>query len=180
LVPANLTYTIGESNERDHWYYAQTQKNGTWTIKFNLPERPTSGRVYLTASLAGCSGTGSTITVKVNGTQRAQWKPGVNDACIYRSAVNSGRHYVYTCDFMYTGLKNGENTVTLTYSGGGSKDGIMYDCIKMEAGDLVTTGISEASAFSSSDALPVKFLHQGQVVIEKNGERFAIDGRKIR
>ena len=81
-VPANLTYTIGESNEKTDWYYAQTQKNGTWTIKFNLNERP-AGRVYLTASIAGCSGTGSTINVKVNGTQRATWKPGVNDASVY-------------------------------------------------------------------------------------------------
>jgi len=178
-VPQNLTYTIGESNERTDWYYAQTRNNGTWTVRFNLDERP-AGRAYLTASVAGCSGTGSTITVSVNGTQRAQWKPGVNDACVYRSATSSGRHYLFTTDFLNTGLRVGENTVTLKLTGAGSKDGIMYDCIKMEAGDLVTTGISEASAFSSSDALPVKFLHQGQVVIEKNGERFAIDGRKIR
>ena len=109
-VPANLTYTIGQSSEATDWYYAQTQKNGTWTVKFQLDERP-AGRVYLTASLAGCSGTGSTITVKVNGTQRATWKPGVNDASVYRSAINSGRHYVYTADFPNTGLKVGENTV---------------------------------------------------------------------
>ena len=178
-VPANLTYTIGQSSEKNDWYYAQTQKGGTWTIKFNLDERPSSGRVYLTASLAGCSGTGSTITVKVNGTQRAQWKPGVNDACVYRSAINSGRHYVYTCDFLYTGLKAGENTVALTYSGGGSKDGVMYDCIKMEAGEQVVSGITDATIGSTYDAKPVKYIHQGRLVIEKDGVRYGVDGRKM-
>ena len=176
-VPQNLTYTIGESKENTGWYYAQTQKNGTWTVKFNLDERPT-GRVYLTASLAGCSGTGSMITVKVNGIQRATWKPGINDASIYRSAINSGRHYVYTCDFLNTGLKVGENNVAFTYSGGGSKDGIMYDCIKLEAGEIVTDmdGITIHNSVASQ---PVKCLHQGHLVIEKNGERYTFDGKRI-
>lgn len=176
-VPANLTYTIGQSNEATDWYYAQTQKGGTWTVKFNLDERP-AGRVYLTASLAGCSGTGSTITVKVNGTQRATWKPGVNDACIYRSAINSGRHYVFTTDFINTGLKVGENTVTFTYSGGGSKDGIMYDCIKMEAGEVVT-GIDNVTIGTKTAHQPVKYLHQGRLVIERNGQLYTVDGKRF-
>ena len=176
-VPANLTYTIGQSNEATDWYYAQTQKGGTWTVKFNLDERPV-GRVYLTASLAGCSGTGSTITVKVNGTQRATWKPGVNDACIYRSAINSGRHYVFTTDFINTGLKVGENTVTFTYSGGGSKDGIMYDCIKMEAGEVVT-GIDNVTIGTKTAHQPVKYLHQGRLVIERDGQLYTVDGKRF-
>ena len=177
-VPANLTYVIGESREDTDWYYAQTQKNGTWTIKFNLDERP-AGRVYLTASLAGCSGTGSTITVKVNGTQRATWKPGFNDACIYRSAINSGRHYVYSCDFLNTGLRVGENTVTFRYTGGGSKDGIMYDCVKLEAGEQVISGIEDATIATTSVAKTVKYLHEGRLVIEKDGHRYTVDGRRI-
>ena len=176
-VPANLTYTIGESSEATDWYYAQTQKGGTWTVKFNLDERP-AGRIYLTASLAGCSGTGSTITVKVNGTQYATWKPGVNDACIYRSAINSGRHYVYTTDFPNTALKAGENTVSFTYSGGGSKDGIMYDCIKMEAGELVT-GIDDVTIDNRAIPQPVKYLHQGRLVIERGGRLYTVDGKRF-
>jgi rhamnogalacturonan endolyase len=52
-VPQTLTYTIGESKENTDWYYAQT-KDGTWTVKFNVDERP-AGRAYLTASIAGCA-----------------------------------------------------------------------------------------------------------------------------
>lgn len=177
-IPDNLTYTIGQSNEQTDWYYAQT-KNGTWTIKFNLDERPSSGRVYLTVSVAGCAGTGNTITAKVNGTQRGQWKPGYKDASVYRSAVNSGRHYLYTCDFINTGLKAGENTVALTLSGCGSKDGVMYDCVKLEAGELVTNGIAPVSIMSDNDSKPVKYLYQGRLVIEKNGKRFTLEGVQL-
>lgn len=175
LSPQTLTYTIGESNERSDWYYAQT-KSGTWTIKFNLDERPT-GRVYLTASIAGCTGNGSTVTVKVNGTQRATWKPGFNDAGIYRSAVNSGRHYLFTTDFLNTYLKAGENTIALTMSGNGSNGGFMYDCIKLEAGEPVISGISEVQ-HEAQLARPVKYLHEGRLVIEKGGARYTVDGRK--
>ena len=177
LVPANLTYTIGQSHEKTDWYYAQTQKNGTWTIKFNLDERP-AGRVYLTASVAGCAGSGSTINVKVNGTQRATWKPGVNDASVYRSAVNSGRHYLFMTDFLNTGLKAGENTITLQLTGSGSKDGVLYDCIKLEAGTPVVSGIVDV-VHNVSDCRPTKYLHQGRLVIEKGGERYAVDGKRI-
>ncbi len=182
LVPANLTYTIGESNENTDWYYAQTQKNGTWTIRFNVPgsmfnaQRPA---FHLTASIAGCAGSGSTINVKVNGTQRATWKPGVNDASVYRSAVNSGRHYLFTADIPNTGMKEGENTVSLQLTGSGSKDGIMYDCIKLEAGEPVTDGIRDVVR-TSPFVLHQKYLMNGRLIIEKAGKRYAADGRAIR
>ena len=177
-VPSSLVYTIGESKENKDWYYAQTRNNGTWTIKFNLDNRPT-GRVYLTASIAGCSGTGTQIAVTVNGTSRGTWKPGVNDACVYRSALNSGRHYVFTTDFLYTGLKAGENTVQLKLSGAGSKDGIMYDCIKMEAGDVIT-GIDHITDKNASGAeMPSKYFENGRIVIEKDGVRYSPDGCRL-
>jgi rhamnogalacturonan endolyase len=177
-VPSSLTYTIGESKENKDWYYAQTRNSGTWTIKFNLDSRP-SGRACLTASIAGCSGTGTQITVTVNGTQRATWKPGVNDACVYRSALNSGRHYVFSTDFVNTGLKAGENTVQLRLSGAGSKDGIMYDCIKLEAGDIIT-GIDHITDKNASEAeMPAKYFDNGRIVIEKNGVRYSPDGCRL-
>ena len=178
LVPATLTYTIGESNERDNWYYAQT-KDGTWTVKFNLDERP-AGRVYLTASIAGCASEKATISVKTNGTVRATWKPGYRDASVYRSAVNSGRHYVYTCDFPNTALKVGTNLLTFQISGTGGKNGIMYDCIKLEAGEPVTTGIADLTPNGSDAAKATKYLHHGRLVIERGGKRFTVDGKRMR
>lgn len=143
-VPASLTYTIGESNPEEHWYYAQT-KAGTWTVKFNLDEVPT-GTAAVTASLAGATNAGATVAVKVNGTSVGTWKPGVNDAAIYRSAINSGRHWKFSNTFKTSLLKKGTNTLTLTMSGNGKNGGFMYDCIKMEAGELVTTGIENVNS----------------------------------
>ena len=178
LSPKNLTFTVGESSEKTDWYYAQTQKDGTWTIKFNL-DKTYSGKAYLTASLAGCTGNGSTVAVKVNGTQRGTWKPGVNDAAIYRSAVNSGRHHLLTLDFDASTLRQGSNTIALTMSGNGSNGGFMYDCIKLEAGDVVT-GLEPVREADAAVAKPVKRLVNGRLVIEKYGRRYAADGTIIR
>ena len=176
LVPQTLTYTIGESKEATDWYYAQT-KDGTWTVKFNIDERPT-GRAYLTASIAGCASEKASVSVKLNGTVKATWKPGFKDASVYRSAVNSGRHYVYTVDFPCTELKTGSNLITFQISNTGGKNGILYDCIKLEAGELVT-GINDVTVDGRSVTHPVKYLHQGRLVIEKGGVRYTVDGKRM-
>ena len=143
LPPANHEVFAPEIVPSKEWYYAQTQ-NGTWTIKFEVPKNYT-GTAHLTASLAG-STSSPTVTVSVNGTKRATWKVSDNDAAIYRSAVQSGRHTVVTCDFPASDLKIGDdNKITLAMSGikSGGGGGIMYDCIKLEVGDLVVSGTPE-------------------------------------
>ena len=175
LVPQTLTYTVGESNEKTDWYYAQT-KDGTWTVKFNVDKRP-AGRVYLTASIAGCASEKVSIAVKLNGTVRATWKPGYKDASVYRSAVNSGRHYVYTVDLPSTALKEGTNLLTFQTTGTGGKNGIMYDCIKLEAGEAITDGI--VAPRTSSSVSHQKRLVNGRLVIEKDGQRYSTAGMKI-
>ena len=178
LVPQTLTYTIGESNESKDWYYAQTQ-DGNWTVKFNVDKRP-AGRVYLTASIAGCASEKATITVKLNGTVRDTWKPGYKDASVYRSAVNSGRHYVFTTDFISAALKEGTNLLTFQISGTGGKNGILYDCIKLEAGEPVTDGIiaPHYSPFTLHCS-PAKRLVNGRLVIEKAGHSYTPAGIRI-
>lgn len=178
LVPQTLTYTIGESTESKDWYYAQT-KDGTWTVKFNVDKRP-AGRVYLTASIAGCASEKATITVKLNGTVRDTWKPGYKDASVYRSAVNSGRHYVFTTDFISAALKEGTNLLTFQISGTGGKNGILYDCIKLEAGEPVTDGIlaPHYSPFTLH-SLSAKRLVGGRLVIEKAGHSYTPAGIRI-
>ena len=176
LVPATLTYTIGQSDEKTDWYYAQT-KDGTWTVKFDVNERP-AGRVYLTASIAGCASEKATVAVKLNGTVMATWKPGYKDASVYRSALNSGRHYVFTADFLSSALKVGTNLLTFQISGTGGKNGIMYDCIKLEAGELISR-LSPLTTHPSAFTLHRKYLVNGRLVIEKAGKRYTVDGRRI-
>lgn len=179
-VPANLTYTIGESRMEEDWYYAQTKK-GTWTVKFSL-DKAYSGTACLTASLAGATHNGATVTVKVNGTTRATWKPGFNDAAIYRSAVQSGRHQLMRCTFNASALKVGNNTVALTMSGNGSNGGFMYDCLKLEAGDLVVSSIEGVVGESRSEAQPEarKVIVDGRLLIIRGDEVYDCLGTKIR
>ena len=137
-VPANLTFTVGESDPTQDWYYAQT-KNGKWTVKFDCTQTYT-GTAHLTISAAGVTNSPK-LAIAINGTTVANWSPSPNDASIYRSAVLGGRHRLYTCSFPASRLRQGENTMTLTMSGIGKNGGIMYDCIKLECGDAVTDGI---------------------------------------
>ena len=178
-VPKSLTFTIGESNEQTDWYYAQVQKDGTWTIAFTL-DKTYSGKAHLTASLAGCTGNGSTVTVKANGSQIGTWKPGVNDAATYRSAVNSGRHHLLTLDFDASKIKQGANTIALTMSGNGSNGGFMYDCIKLEAGELIVSGINDITSNNAPTAKPTKRLHQGRLIIETANGTFNVKGERVK
>ena len=177
-VPQALTYTIGESKENTDWYYAQT-KDGTWTVKFNVAERPT-GRAYLTASIAGCASEKATIAVKLNGTVKATWKPGYKDASVYRSAVNSGRHYLYTVDFPSTDLKIGTNLITFQTSNTGGKNGFLYDCIKLEAGSLVTSGVEDIRESMVATPRPYKYIVNGRLVIEKSGRSYSLTGTLLK
>ena len=121
-VPADLTFTIGQSKERTDWYYAQ--KTGTWTVKFNLT-KAYSGNGYLTIAVAGGSGS---VTATLNGTAVGRLNYA-DDASVRRSANRSGRYARNEYTFPASLLKQGENTLTLACNG----SGLMYDTIVMEA-----------------------------------------------
>lgn len=178
--PANLTYTVGESDPKKDWYYAQT-KAGTWTVKFNLKKVLAPGTACLTASLAGATNAGATVNVKVNGISCATWKPGVNDAAIYRSAIQSGRHWLMSATFSNARLRLGSNTVTFTMSGNGKNGGFMYDCIKLETGSLVTSvrGVSDAMEQPACPSA-VKYVKDGRVIIESAKGTYTVSGARMR
>ena len=178
--PADLTYTVGESDPKKDWYYAQT-KAGTWTVKFNLKKVLAPGTACLTASLAGATNAGSTVNVKVNGISCATWKPGVNDAAIYRSAIQSGRHWLMSATFSNIRLRYGSNTVTFTMSGNGKNGGFMYDCIKLETGSIVTSvrGVSDAMEQPACPSA-VKYVKDGRVVIESAKGAYTVSGARMR
>lgn len=134
LPLANLTYTVGNSNPKNDWYYAQT-KTGSWTINFNNVQK-FSGNALLTASIAGAATT-PTVDVYVNGTKKTTWS-FTNDGSVYRSAVLGGRHSLKSLTFPASLLTIGQNTISLKMTSVGSRGGVMYDCIKLEAGNLLT------------------------------------------
>lgn len=178
--PADLTYTVGQSDPKKDWYYAQT-KAGTWTVKFNLKKVLAPGTACLTASLAGATNAGATVNVKVNGISCATWKPGVNDAAIYRSAIQSGRHWLMSATFSNARLRYGSNTVTFTMSGNGKNGGFMYDCIKLETGSIVTSvrGVSDAMEQPACPSA-VKYVKDGRVVIDSAKGAYTVSGARMR
>jgi rhamnogalacturonan endolyase len=128
MVPAELTYTIGSSHERDDWYFAQG-KVGNWDVKFEAVAAP-SGTAHLTVAIAGVSGN-PRLTVSVNGKEIRQLSYG-NDAATYRAALRSARYQLEDISFPANLLTQGTNTVRLGIAAVGKNGGIMYDTIKLE------------------------------------------------
>lgn len=147
--PASLEYIIGESDPAKDWYNAQT-KNGKWTVKFNL-EREYEGDAVLTASIAGVSNSPK-ITIGVNGNEKNEWSLK-DDGSIRRSATLAGRHQVRTMSFPASDLRIGENEITFTASNCKDKSGVLYDCIKLEAGPQLTS--STDMIVDSFSTLPI-------------------------
>ena len=161
LVPATLNYVVGNSNPATDWYYAQT-KNGMWTVTFDLDDTYT-GTAYLTASAAGATNKPK-VDVAVNGGNKKTWSFSTNDAAIYRSAVLGGRHWLMKHSFPASALKKGRNTVTFTMSGISKNGGVMWDCIKLEAGAKVTANAIADIPAAAADA-PVDIYTLGGVKI---------------
>ena len=129
-VPANLTYTIGQSTPANNWYYAQTQV-GTWSVKFSLGQSY-SGNAHLTVALAGVTRTAN-VQIAVNGTAVGTFPSYPNDESIYRSANQSGYYHLVPLSFSASHLKVGQNTITFKLTNVSSGGGAMYDTIKLEA-----------------------------------------------
>jgi len=120
-VPADLSFFVGHSKERDDWYYAQT-KPGTWTVRFNLDEVLPSHPV-LTVALAGFSRGGpykgkadAGLEVRVNGRTLKILRYD-NDAAVYRSATNSGWFHQAVLPFDPSWLQAGANTISFVNQG---------------------------------------------------------------
>ncbi len=145
-VPAALSFTPGISKESEDFYYAQCH-NGTWTINYELAEVPTDG-LKLTASVAASTNKPS-VTVKSNATEISTWSFPNNDAAIYRSATQAGRHCVKSAVIPASALVAGHNTLDLSMSGISKNGGIMYDVIKLES--TTGSGVSSMSTGNGTD-----------------------------
>jgi rhamnogalacturonan endolyase len=128
MVPADLTYTIGSSKEREDWYYAQGQV-GNWDVKFNL-DHAYAGTAYLTVAIAGVSNAPH-LTISVNG-KEVRSLVYANDAATYRAAVRSARYQLEEISFPASLLNVGSNTIRFGMTEVGKNGGIMYDTLKLE------------------------------------------------
>ncbi len=128
MVPADLTFTIGKSRERDDWYFAQG-KPGNWDVAFTLDRVP-AGTAHLTVAIAGVS-QNPRLTVSVNGSAIKSLAYG-NDAATYRAGLRGARYQLEDISFPASLLQGGANTVRFAMTAAGRNGGIMYDTIKLE------------------------------------------------
>lgn len=135
-VPAELTYTIGESNPETDWYYAQTH-NDNWFIYYQLDEVPTKP-LRLTVATAGTANV--KMKVRSNETRSSEgvgvFRPE-HDGSVSRSATLAGRDSLVVFDIPVSTLKKGQNYLNFNVWGipESGMGGIMYDCIKLEAAE---------------------------------------------
>ena len=176
LVPATLTFTMGQSNPKSDWYYAQCQ-NGTWTIVFNS-DKTYTGQAHLTFSLAGVTNSAK-LQCALNGTKIGSPFGFSNDAAIYRSATQGGHHRLKVIDFNASLIKKGSNRLTLTMSGIGSNGGMMYDCIKLEAGDAVTSAITSPIVKRNEAVDTYWYNLAGQRVTKPQRGIYIHNGKKV-
>ncbi|MCH6468644.1 polysaccharide lyase family protein [Sinomonas terrae] len=140
-IPADLTFTIGQSWEPTDWYYAQTNR-GTWTVKFTL-ERAYTGTAYLTVATAMQQGGAPIVAVNGNTTAITGTLPSNNDSTIARQADRSGYPRTALLSFPAGLLVAGENTITFAHgSPAPAGKGPGWDTLILEVDD----GAQPASA----------------------------------
>ena len=142
--PNDVDYTIGVSDYRTDWNYAEvprlTEDNGkgvgkttatTWTINFNLPNAP-HGKAVLRLGIA--SNSARSLTVAVNEKDAGEVARMPDTATIRRDGIR-GLWFERDVNFDAVMLKKGANTIKLTVPQAGVMNGIEYDYLRLELDD---------------------------------------------
>lgn len=179
-VPSELTYTIGESSEAADWYYAQTH-NDNWFVKYHLdavPENP----LRLTVATAGTANV--KMKVRSNETRSSEgvgvFRP-IHDGSVSRDATLAGRDSLVVFDIPVSTLKAGENYLNFNVWGipESGMGGIMYDCIKLEASEPISTGIVAVDDRRRKDGDGVAYNLHGQRIAQPQKGLNIINGKKV-
>jgi rhamnogalacturonan endolyase len=135
--PANLTFTIGTSDESTDWYYAISAL-GTWAIEFeieaaDLAKYGNNGTALLTLSLASYSQS-TAVDIEVNGYLLGSLTKDelANDPALYRSSRIGGEWRLFQYEVDPTQLVAGVNTVSFTVTRYVQWRGFMWDSIFFE------------------------------------------------
>lgn len=132
LCPANVTFTVGESGERD-WCFGQSVQ-GTHTILFSLSEiRQEAKKTKLHVSLAGFS-SGTTADILVNGNKVGSIGPGLmSSQDTYRGAIRAGEWWPLEYSVATSTLKVGENRLEFKVGSSSRRwSGWLWDAVSLE------------------------------------------------
>jgi rhamnogalacturonan endolyase len=139
--PNPLDYTVGKSDWKTDWNYAQTRyaEPGStnampwrWRIHFNLDGVPTNAAT-LTMAIASAQRARIDVCVNDNSTVLTTVSPSVQGG---NALLREGIHAKYCVEYASipaANLKTGENIITLSLEGTRSADAhVMYDYLNLE------------------------------------------------
>ncbi|KAL0361743.1 UNVERIFIED_CONTAM: hypothetical protein Sradi_3858800 [Sesamum radiatum] len=144
----DLVYTVGVSDYRKDWFYAQvtsrvflcrrigdnSYKSTTWQIKFNITTVDEGGTYTLRLALASAHNSELQVRVNDSDADPPLFSTGVigADNAIARHGIH-GIYWLFNVDIPAAQLMHGENTIYLTQAKSSSPfQGIMYDYIRLE------------------------------------------------
>lgn len=131
--PDDVTFVIGKSDPARDWNYCQPHRAGrptVWTVQWN-ETIVTPGRWALRLAFAGAR-SGTRIAVSVNGRPAGDtgWLP--ETGAMHRDAAR-GYWFERTVEFDSKLLRPGTNTVSLALRSSVWHQGVLYDCVRLEA-----------------------------------------------
>lgn len=144
--PANLTFTIGQDEEKEDWYYAQSAI-GKWEIEFEISAADleaygsgngssvsdSSSVALLSISLAGYSQS-ATMEIDINGVllDTLDKDTLASDPALYRSGRNSGEWRFFQYEIEAGVLAEGANSVGFNVTRYTQWRGFMWDTVVLE------------------------------------------------
>jgi rhamnogalacturonan endolyase len=148
LFPSDVNYVVGKSDYRRDWFFEQVPHNENpdarpagynmgaaqgratpWTISFELPQAPRSGKAYLRLALAATSA--RQIDIVVNDQPVGQVDHLFTDGAIARNGI-TGVWSERELAFDAATLKAGTNTIKLIVPAGSLTAGVIYDYLRLE------------------------------------------------
>ncbi|KAF2399009.1 hypothetical protein EJ06DRAFT_543690 [Trichodelitschia bisporula] len=130
--PATLTWTAGTSKASD-WCFAQAAP-GSWKVVFEIGDRPANatGAAVLTVSLAGYSGSATTVLVNGKTVGGFSNKNLSSDPGTYRSATTAGEWHQMEYKLEAGALRRGQNVVEFKMTEATRWHGVMWDAVMLE------------------------------------------------
>ncbi|WP_348216044.1 polysaccharide lyase family protein [Luteolibacter sp.] len=143
--PDGVNYIVGKSDWKKDWNICQPLDlspecevlgDSVWTVRFPLDTVPDGG-TRLRISFCG-SREGSSLSLLLNGTEVGNTGPLPEDGAMHRDS-HRGMSFERSFNFPPARLKTGENVLQFRLKGTAWHQGVLYDCIRMEAVPTLVT-----------------------------------------
>ncbi|MEY4488825.1 MAG: hypothetical protein RIQ79_1333 [Verrucomicrobiota bacterium] len=137
--PSDVAFTIGQSDPRRDWNYAQVTRPGpdgktyvgtTWRVIFDIDSPPAKGDAVLRFAFAASHN--AALRVRLDDHPLGENKKFGSDNAVARAGIH-GQYSTWDLAFPAQLLTPGHHVLTLEQSAGGAPfKNVMYDCLRLE------------------------------------------------